>query len=89
MAIEVKEAVKRAMEAMATFYPEDQRYFRLEEVAQENEQWQITISQPKPVYVGPLQAFSRDLMTREVKDRDFKVIHLDADTGNFIKMRMR
>ena len=81
--LDVKEAIQRAVQAVAEFYPDQRGYLRLEEVERLSpDEWRITVSVPKPTF-GPA------LSVIALRDREYKSIHIDAETGDFKKMEIR
>lgn len=94
--ITVKDAVAFAKNAIVDLYHDDPpRSLALEEVelATNNgkEIWEVTLGFYRPRSVStstnPLSAIYQS--PREVENRTYKIIEIDAETGEFLKMSMR
>lgn len=93
--INVKTAVKIALDYFAQIYPEAKQKFqdiRLEEVELSDDEstWLVTIGFSRPLPPDPsLKNVSKFLLGEHEYQRDYKVFRIDAQSGKVRSMKIR
>lgn len=88
MEIKIKDAVASALKYMKELFEgQDIQDLMLEEVAREGDFWHITISftRPAPARSAALQ----DMFKTVMGERVYKVVEINAMTGELIGLRIR
>jgi hypothetical protein len=91
--IGVKQAISAAVEGLKNIYEEHVSDLLLEEVerSDDGKHWLITLSlaSPPPVNASLQNQFQQLSSALRPPARSYKLIKIDADTGEFVSMKIR
>ena len=87
--LSAKEAVHKARDLGASILEEFQP-ITIEELERVEDEWRVTIGYHDPAYVrNPISAMIAVTQGEQQRPNRYKVMHIDAETGDFKAMKMR